>query len=339
MYLERAPACMGNVDRRLATEPATSRDLNEPAEPQQNVPEEQEAEGPRRGRKDARVVSFQLPTPESSADGANFGLLGRWYHATLAQRRSIRWLNAALTRVANAFRGTATRRSHRTHPPARTSRRRWHQTTLDSEAALLKCSWPVPQTERLFLPAFPVDERRADRYADRTYVANGAFGRVYRVRELPPCGSVRWYALKILQKSNIIQSGAVGQVTDEVKIQTICGHHPFIVACVDYWQSRTSIFLLSTFYGNGELFQRLKYFTGQLIQLYVAELALALDFLHNAGIIYRDLKPENVLLDDRYHLKLIDFGLSKWLSVGSRTGTLCGTPQYMGKEAYVHTTT
>uniref|UniRef100_A0A182T8B8 non-specific serine/threonine protein kinase n=1 Tax=Anopheles maculatus TaxID=74869 RepID=A0A182T8B8_9DIPT len=91
----------------------------------------------------------------------------------------------------------------------------------------------------------------------------------------------------------------------------------------------------SQFYGNGELFHRLKTFTVQLVKLYVAELALAIDFLHNAGIIYRDLKPENILLDDRFHIKLIDFGLSKWLSIGSRTTTLCGTIQYMGNEAYV----
>lgn len=55
------------------------------------------------------------------------------------------------------------------------------------------------------------------------------------------------------------------------------------------------------------------------------------DFLHNAGVIYRDLKPENILLDHNYHIKLIDFGLSKWLSIGSRTTTLCGTLQYMGE--------
>lgn len=55
------------------------------------------------------------------------------------------------------------------------------------------------------------------------------------------------------------------------------------------------------------------------------------DFLHNAGIIYRDLKPENILLDKDYHIRLIDFGLSKWLSIGSRTTTICGTLKYMGK--------
>jgi serine/threonine protein kinase len=55
------------------------------------------------------------------------------------------------------------------------------------------------------------------------------------------------------------------------------------------------------------------------------------DFLHNAGVIYRDLKLENILLDDEGHAQLIDFGLAKWLKYGSRTMTICGTRQYMGK--------
>ncbi|KAL0272099.1 UNVERIFIED_CONTAM: hypothetical protein PYX00_005198 [Menopon gallinae] len=55
------------------------------------------------------------------------------------------------------------------------------------------------------------------------------------------------------------------------------------------------------------------------------------DFLHNAGIIYRDLKLENILLDSDNHIQIIDFGLSKWLKYGSRTNTLCGTLQYIGR--------
>lgn len=55
------------------------------------------------------------------------------------------------------------------------------------------------------------------------------------------------------------------------------------------------------------------------------------DFLHNAGVIYRDLKLENILLDDEGHAQLIDFGLAKWLKYGSRTTTICGTRQYMGE--------
>lgn len=333
---------MGNGDIR-ATEPAISCDSNpvlHKKEPESghNPDVPVEVLGGRKRRKDNRVVSFQLP---QSADGANLGLVGRWYHETLAHRRSIVWLHGVVSRVTNVLRPNRSRRqqdaNRRIRPLARISRRRWLQTTLDSDTQLLKSCWPVPQTERLFLPTFPIDEHRSERYVRRTHLADGAFGRVYRVQDDGAQYGVdqHWYALKVLQKSTIVLSNAVGQVRDEVKIQTICGHHPFIVPCVDYWQNRTSIFLLSEYYGNGELFHRLKTFTAQLVQLYVAELALAIDFLHNAGIIYRDLKPENVLLDDRFHIKLIDFGLSKWLSIGSRTTTLCGTIQYMGNEAYV----
>uniref|UniRef100_A0A182W5A4 Protein kinase domain-containing protein n=1 Tax=Anopheles minimus TaxID=112268 RepID=A0A182W5A4_9DIPT len=276
---------MGNADIR-AIEPTISCDSNPELhkEPQssQNQDAPETVQERKKRSKDNRVVSFQLP---QSADGANLGRIGRWYHDTLAHRSYIVRLHGVVSRVTNVLRSIRPNCrkhvTHRTRPLARISRRRWHQTTLDSEAQLLKCCWPVPQTERLFLPTFPVDERRSERYVQRTHLADGAFGRVYRVQDTSDGAIVEhtphWYALKILQKSTIILSDATGQVRDEVKIQTICGHHPFIVPCVDYWQNRTSIFLLSEFYGNGELFHRLKSFTVQLVQLYVAELALAIE--------------------------------------------------------------
>lgn len=299
----------------------------------------------------ARVVSFQLP---STTDDADVGWLRLRYHETVARIARTAWLRRNLPVVANALhragvvpplnrsrdsRAHSCRKaSERARPLARVSRRRWHQSTLVCEAQLLKTCWPVRQTEQLFLPAFPVDERRDRLYCHRVHLADGAFGRVFQVcesAELQRTGSVRpsQYALKVYRKWDIISSGAVQQLRDEVNIQTVCGHHPFIVRCIDFWQTRTHIFLLSKYYGNGEFFQRLKTFCPELSRLYVAELALAIDFLHNAGIIYRDLKPENILLDKEYNIKLIDFGLSKWLSIGSRTTTLCGTVQYMGKEA------
>ncbi|KAF7264690.1 hypothetical protein GWI33_022609 [Rhynchophorus ferrugineus] len=91
--------------------------------------------------------------------------------------------------------------------------------------------------------------------------------------------------------------------------------------------------MVTEYIEGGELWQLLQnigILPIEIIQLYVVQIASAIDFLHNAGIIYRDLKPENILLDLNDNLKLIDFGLSKWLSYGSATSTVCGTPRYMG---------
>lgn len=219
-------------------------------------------------------------------------------------------------------------------PWSRVSRRRWHESTLADEHLLSKTCWPVTKAEALFLPHFPVDGGAESQYTVVEHIANGAFGKVYKVRRAGAGTPSADYALKVLSKSEIVNSGAIGQLRDEVDIQTICGHHPFLARCVRFWQNKKKVFLLSDYFPNGELFQKFTKFPHELVRLYVAEIALALDFLHQAGIIHRDLKPENVLLDRDFHVRLIDFGFSRWLSISSRTRTICGTLQYMGKALF-----
>ncbi|XP_058442873.1 serine/threonine-protein kinase S6KL [Malaya genurostris] len=228
----------------------------------------------------------------------------------------------------------------RGRPWSRISRKRWHESTLADEHLLSKTCWPVSNAEALFLPHFPVDCHAQSNYKILEYIASGAFGKVYKVQKTNG-ENKSFYALKVLSKAEIVNDNAIRQVKNEVDIHTVCGHHPFLAQCLHYWQNKKKVFLLSCFYPNGELFQKIGYFPFELVRLYVAEIALALDFLHQAGIIYRDLKPENILLDEDYHIRLIDFGLSKWLRIGSRTYTLCGTLQYMApeilsKEPYGH---
>jgi len=90
------------------------------------------------------------------------------------------------------------------------------------------------------------------------------------------------------------------------------------------------------FCGGGELFYHLRRagrFSESKTRFYTAEIALALEFLHSQGIIYRDLKPENVLLDESGHVKLTDFGLSKYgLAEKEKAFTFCGTPEYLAPE-------
>ena len=90
------------------------------------------------------------------------------------------------------------------------------------------------------------------------------------------------------------------------------------------------------FLNGGELFYHLRketYFAESRARFYTAEMILALEVLHNNGVIYRDLKPENVLLDSEGHIKLTDFGLSKLQSSSNKmTFTFCGTPEYLAPE-------
>ncbi|XP_057661089.1 serine/threonine-protein kinase S6KL-like [Diorhabda carinulata] len=227
-------------------------------------------------------------------------------------------------------------------PWSRVSRRRWKESTLTLPYESSKTAWPVSQLESCFLPEFPVstsyNEKRFDVIEE---INKGSFGKVYKAQDLE---SGRIFALKVLSKSKIIEENSVQQVKDEVQIQKICGHHPFIVNCPFNWQNRKRLFIVTEYVEGGELFSLLKTYLIlplELVRLYIAQLALALDFLHNAGIVYRDLKPENILLDESGNAQLIDFGLSKWLSYGTKTKTICGTlrfmaPEIMAAEPYGH---
>lgn len=120
------------------------------------------------------------------------------------------------------------------------------------------------------------------------------------------------------------------KILDEVTIAQSCSPHPFIVQTHTFWQSRRYLYILTDFVQNGELLSlwlRIRRFPDAVVKIYVAQVALVLDYLHHKGIIYRDVKMENILLDQQGNIKIIDFGLSKWLNLGQRTTTICGTLQ------------
>eukprot|EP00451_Oxyrrhis_marina_P025558 CAMPEP_0204344522 /NCGR_PEP_ID=MMETSP0469-20131031/25690_1 /ASSEMBLY_ACC=CAM_ASM_000384 /TAXON_ID=2969 /ORGANISM="Oxyrrhis marina" /LENGTH=208 /DNA_ID=CAMNT_0051329797 /DNA_START=10 /DNA_END=632 /DNA_ORIENTATION=- len=115
--------------------------------------------------------------------------------------------------------------------------------------------------------------------------------------------------------------------------------HPFVVGLKCSFQTPEKMFLIMDYMPGGELFFHLDregFILEEVARFYVAELTLALEFLHSIHIIHRDLKPENVLIDAQGHIKVTDFGLAKDFRDGDAsdegTRTVCGTYEYMAPE-------
>jgi serum/glucocorticoid-regulated kinase 2 len=144
------------------------------------------------------------------------------------------------------------------------------------------------------------------------------------------------FAMKILRKTHLVKRRQIERTRTERKVLSVV-NHPFIMKLHYAFQTDDKLYLVLDYCPGGELFfhlSRFRRFPERVARFYAAELLLAIGHLHKRGIIYRDLKPENVLLDAEGHVKLGDFGLAKagikhpWEGATS----MCGTPEYMAPE-------
>nr|XP_005986952.1 PREDICTED: uncharacterized serine/threonine-protein kinase SgK494 [Latimeria chalumnae] len=192
--------------------------------------------------------------------------------------------------------------------------------------------WPLPRSTSLFLPEFPVRSRETfEHFEVLGFAAKGSFGPILKVHDRR---NEKFYAVKILPKSVILQQAALKQCKEEVITQKRI-NHPFILRFGDSWQTLHHLFIMCDYCRSGDLYMLwsvIGRFEERTIRVFAAELGLALGFLHDYGIVHRDVKMENVLLDERGHLKLTDFGLSRHLQRGERAYTICGTVHYMAPE-------
>ncbi|GKY94176.1 hypothetical protein MPSEU_000383600 [Mayamaea pseudoterrestris] len=164
-------------------------------------------------------------------------------------------------------------------------------------------------------------------------IGKGSFGKVFLVREHK---TNTIYALKVLRKDNIIKRNQVEHTKTE---RSVLGYvqHPFIVGMNMAFQSKDKLYFVLDYCAGGELFFHLGKegkFQEARTRFYAAEIILAISYVHSLDIIYRDLKPENVLLDSQGHIRLTDFGLSKEGISNSSSGanSFCGTPEYLAPE-------
>ena len=164
-------------------------------------------------------------------------------------------------------------------------------------------------------------------------IGRGAYGKVQLVRYN---GDGQIYALKSLSKRLLSQNDLIERTLIE-RNTLINANHPFLTSARYSFQSDTKLFLALEYVPGGELFSRLqeeRKFPEHRVKLYVAQLTLAIGYLHSIGIIHRDLKPENILVDKDGYLKITDFGLAKekMKSQDAKTCTFCGTPDYIAPE-------
>lgn len=164
---------------------------------------------------------------------------------------------------------------------------------------------------------------------DRT-IGTGSFGRVM-IAYLKRDRSQR-YAIKMLKKDNIVKMKQIEHTLNEKKILSSVSF-PFIVHLAYSFKDNSNLYMVLEYVSGGEMFTHLRKtgrYTEEVVCFYASQIVLTFEYLHYLNIIYRDLKPENVLFDASGFIKITDFGFAKIIK--DRTWTLCGTPEYLAPE-------
>ena len=144
----------------------------------------------------------------------------------------------------------------------------------------------------------------------------------------------RLYAMKILKKSKIIREKKTKPIISERQVLEQIDH-PFLVKMHWAFQSKEELYFVMDICTGGEIFFHLsnfKRFPEELAKFYFCEILLGIEYLHSKDIVYRDIKPENILIDIDGHVKIADFGLAKVIPARQKSYSFCGSPEYMAPE-------
>jgi cGMP-dependent protein kinase len=218
------------------------------------------------------------------------------------------------------------------------SKRRENTNTRSNDAAATKAEdqYLGPSTTYLY----------KDLVIKRT-VGTGTFGRVKMVQH---AGTSQVCALKCMNKSEIVESHQEKNIMTEKNLLFECANSPFILQLLQTYNHTNQILMLMEFIQGGELWSyiyekqdalkrnKMGGFEMSAVKFYAGNVILAFQHIHSKGIAYRDLKPENLLLDSNGYLKVIDFGFAKKIpyvrgnETHEKTYTLCGTPEYLAPE-------
>ncbi|TQN70748.1 Serine/threonine-protein kinase cek1 [Colletotrichum shisoi] len=153
-------------------------------------------------------------------------------------------------------------------------------------------------------------------------ISKGAFGSVYLSKKK---STGEYFAIKVLKKADMVAKNQVGNVKAERAIMMWQGQSEFVAKLYWTFSSKDYLYLVMEYLNGGDCASLIKVLGGlpeDWVKKYLGEVVLGVEHLHSRGIIHRDLKPDNLLIDQKGHLKLTDFGLSRMGLVGRQKRAL-----------------
>ena len=165
----------------------------------------------------------------------------------------------------------------------------------------------------------------------KSVIGRGSVGKILLAKYIK---DGKYYAIKSMRKDQIISEGIADNILVEKNI-LIKSQCEFILKLSFFFQTPERIYYVTPFIKGGDLYHKLKseiFFKEDLVRFYTAQIAVALQYLHNLEITYRDLKPENILLDEDGYIKLCDFGSSVIIRGTEKVKNFAGSPEYAAPE-------